>query len=638
MGNFLMLLFVAVVGIGVTLVSYYRMKNETPARNYEQGYTMHTLLNRVKYKLADLTKETDDIYALDDDEYEAIYARRSRVLNALKNCVYCIDEAKTIVKELIREEICLALPEERDIANVINFSDRYLEARIKFEIILYFYKKKHGKNALAKWIKENEIDQPKPAIDGLPWQKGYYVTEEDIDRIYRNLDYKLTYDTQIDILTVLIYQEYKGLGIVDTIRELNIDGLNLGVSGSILSNIASGMDTGVATPIEATKSVWVQFSGKYIHFKFLDFKRMSALKKIATTIISYNSPGALTEKTGFIVNTMPDKTRVLAMRPPVGSYWGVFCRKFTLSNNKLTYLLNPLKEVVEDGVIQMIPRYMNTKLPEELASWLMRAKINTAVTGRQSSGKTTTMKALVQYIDPCLNIRVIETAPEMYLRELYQHRNIFEAQEFGDITTTNIQNAFKKSDGGVLIVGEVANAEMAARMIEAAKVASEVTIFSSHHKTSRNLVQMLRNDLVTIVPGTPAHIAEALVVDALPIDYHQDFESATGERFIDRVTEIIALSEGIPYPEVHGMKLEEVLKSFTEIFREYAMRSTDRSSFTTRDIMVFDRVERRYKAANVMSAELIEHIISNLNAREAEEFRQFIIKYWYDRKEENIAC
>ena len=133
MGNFLMLLFVAVVGIGVTLVSYYRMKNETPARNYEQGYTMHTLLNRVKYKLADLTKETDDIYALDDDEYEAIYARRSRVLNALKNCVYCIDEAKTIVKELIREEICLALPEERDIANVINFSDRYLEARIKFE-------------------------------------------------------------------------------------------------------------------------------------------------------------------------------------------------------------------------------------------------------------------------------------------------------------------------------------------------------------------------------------------------------------------------------------------------------------------------------------------------------------------------
>lgn len=639
MGNVLMLLFVAVVGVGVSVVSYYRMKNETPARNYNQGYTMHTLLNRVKYKLADLTKETEDIYALDDDEYEAIYARRSRILNALKNCKYSIDEAKTIVKELIREELCLALPERKDIANVVNFNDRYLEPRIKFEIILHFYMKKYGKNALSKWIEDFKLDAERPAIDGLPWQKQYYVTEEDVERIYRKLSYTLTYDDEMDVLTTLIYQEYQGLGIIDTIRDLNIDGLNLGVSGSIMPTIASSMSTGVKHTIEASKSVWVQYKGKYIHFQFLDFKRMSALKKIAITIISYNSPGPLTEKVGYIVNTMPDQTRVLAIRPPVGSYWGVWCRKCSLSNCELSFLLNPLdKKTGPDGGVTMVPRYRNTKLPEELASWLMRTKTNTAVTGRQSSGKTTTMKALVQYMDPRLNIRVIETAPEMYLRELFPHRNIFESQEFGDITTTQIQNAYKKSDGGILIVGEVANAEMAARMIEAAKVASEVTIFSSHHKTTRNLVEMLRGDLVTVVPGTPAAIAEKLVVNALPMDYHQDFDSATGNRYIERVTEIIPLDEGVPYPEVKGKNIEELLRSMAEIFREYAMRSTDRSSFTTRDVMRFDKQELRYKPANLISAGLLEHMLGNLNAREQEEFRNFIIKYWYDKKESNIAC
>lgn len=632
MGNLLMLLFVAAISVGVVVVALYRMKNETPTRNEKVGYTMDTLLTRVKYKLADITKETDDVYALTDEEYDALYARRSRILTAMRNCVYAIDEDKIIVKELIREEVIEALPTPDDIFNVINFNDTSLSARIKFEILLYLYKRKHKKNALKVMIEENGWHNPRPAIDGMKWQTAYYVTDDDIDDLYRKVNPNLDYDSMIDVIVVLLYQKYKGLGIIDTIREMNIDGINCGVSGSVLSNVTSGMNTGVKTQIEASRSVWVQYNGRYIHFRFLDFGRIESIQRVASTIISYNSPGALTEKTGFIVNTMPDKTRVLAIRPPMGEYYGMFIRKFTLSNNELPSLLNPKDKKIVNGAEVFVPRHHNTQLPEEYAMWLMRGKVTTAVTGRQSSGKTTTMKALVQYIDPKLNIRVIETAPEMYLRELYPNRNIFESQETPFITTTDIQNAYKKSDGGVTMVGEVANSEMAARMIEAAKVASEQTLFTSHHKTSTNLVEMLRNDLVTVVPGTPAAVAEKLVVDAIPIDYHQDFDSTTGDRYIARVTAIIPLDEGVPYPDIDETSIQSILASYTRIFREYAMRTTDRRSFITRDTMVFDKTTQTYLPVNMLPSSLIEYIIGNLRGSEIDDFKRFVIRNWVDKK------
>lgn len=626
MENFLLLCLVAAIGIIAVVASYYKMKNETPERKVSQGYDMDTLLVRIKYKLADLTKETDDIYALDDEEYDAIYARRNRILMAMRNCVYGIDSAKIIVKELIREELALALPEEEDILNVINFKDKYLSERIKFEIILYFYKKKYGKNALPKFLAEHNLVRLRE-LSRDDKELGYYIDSEDINVAYRKLDYDLSYDQMLDVLTVLMYQSYRGFGLIDTIREMNINGLNCGTYGSVLSKVSSGMQENMQDHIDATRSVGIQHDGKYIHLRFLDFESVDEIKRITNLIIRYNSPGALTEKMPFKVNTMYDKTRVMAMRPSMGEYWAFFLRKFTLSNNSLNFLLNPTKLIKDaEGKTVKIFLNKNTQLPEKTAMWFMRGKVTTAVTGRQSSGKTTTMKSLVQYISPQLNIRVLEMAPEMYLRELYPFRNIFEAQETAWATTTQIQDAFKKSDAAVTIVGEVATAEMAARMIEAAKVASEMTMFSHHAKTTQNLVQMLRNNLVSVVPGTPANVAEGLVVDAVPVDYHQDFDEQG--RFIARVTEIIPLDEGVPYPDI---RLNNPLLSVAEILREYAMRRTDRTSFICRDLLRFDRIERAYYPAHLWSAGLIEHIISNLPPTEIEEFQRFIKDNWCNK-------
>ena len=63
-------------------------------------------------------------------------------------------------------------------------------------------------------------------------------------------------------------------------------------------------------------------------------------------------------------------------------------------------------------------------------------------------------------------------APELYLRELYPSRNILSLQETNTVSAAECQDALKKSDAAVSIVGEVATDSIAARMIQMGMTAS----------------------------------------------------------------------------------------------------------------------------------------------------------------------
>src|SRR5690606_24422094 len=113
-----------------------------------------------------------------------------------------------------------------------------------------------------------------------------------------------------------------------------------------------------------------------------------------------------------------------------------FVRKFTLSDNSPEFLIAS-------------PGTNRPDLPLGLLRWLMLGEVTQAFTGRQSSGKTTLMRACVRYIDPRYTIRVLEMSSELYLRETYQTRNILSAVETQHVSATEVQDSFKKSDGAV---------------------------------------------------------------------------------------------------------------------------------------------------------------------------------------------
>ena len=267
-------------------------------------------------------------------------------------------------------------------------------------------------------------------------------------------------------------------------------------------------------------------------------------------------------------------------------------------------------------------------LPMALIEFLMRGQVTCGVTGRQGSGKTTLMSSIIRFINPRYTIRVLEMAPELYLRELYPTRNILSVQETTTVTAAELQDALKKSDAAVSIVGEVATDIIAARMIQMGQVASIFTIFSHHANTPKDLVFALRNSLVNAGGFSNMSTAERQVIDVVKCDIHLDY-TPDGKRYIERISEIVPLAEGIPYPEVDKNDLDYT-KAVLD--REYYERSTDRVSFYSHDILKYDVSTHTYYVADRFSPALESKMRSVMTPEVLKAYDKFIFKNWGRRK------
>lgn len=609
--NSLLMLATIVVFLVVVTVLYMKSRSQTNRVEVEVFNTMDKVLEAVKMEMVEIVK--DDIsLGLSNEEFDRLYKRKARINEALKNCVHGVDASKALVIDLIRNFIAGKVPNEQVTALLGLDPEGEPSNQVKFEILMYKFKKIYGKDALVKWIDKYNFARERHATGADRLQDmAYYITVDDLNSSYAAENYQLDIEEQIDILAILIYQQYKGFGILDTLREMNINGFNIGTSGSILS---LGNQDRLPKEFKANNSVWLYDRGKYMHLRFLNFGTEEEARRIIQLICRWGNPGPLTAKRGYLVNTMYDKSRVLAVRPPVSEYWAVFIRKFTISDPSPEALI--IKEYTHRGEMAI-----------QLIEFLMRGCITCAVTGRQGSGKTTLMSSIIRYIDPRYTIRVLEMAPELYLREIYSTRNILSLQETTTVTAAECQDALKKSDAAVSIVGEVATDSIAARMIQMGMTASIFTIFSHHANTPKDLVLTLRNSLVNDGGFSNMETAEKQVTDVVKVDIHLDY-TPDGKRYIDRISEIVQLEEGTPYPEYNP---DDATNSMNEITAEYYRRKTDRVGFTTRLIMKYNLATHTYETVDRFSEYLENRIRSNLGTELSVNFDEFMLKEWGPR-------
>lgn len=600
----------AACGTGLT-ASYFRAKAKKEIVLEEKYEHFDEVMEAVKLYVVGLVKEESIASSLSDEELERLEKRKARQKNALKMAPCGVKEAKLVVKGMIREWIVANLDIEkvREFVGVTN--DAEPSTNVMFEIIMYDYQKKYGAYAFSKWMKEFKLDQPKPAV-GISRRgtSAYYVTKPEFENIYHVMNIELDDDEAIDILTTMIYEQYMGWGPIDTIAEMEINGYNIGVSGSLMSMGRQDNEQNKDVVSECTNSFWVYFESHYIHLQFLDFGTLTEIRRITQLLIRWGNPGPLTTKGGYKVNTMHDKSRILAIRPDAGEAWGVFVRKFSLD------IKSPESLIIKKGVT-------NGEICAKLIEYIMLGQITVAVTGRQGSGKTTLMKAIMGYLPPDWNIRVLEMAPELYLRETYPNREIFSVQETNTVSMEELQDAFKKADATVTVIGEVATDPVAARMIQLAMTGSLMTIFSHHANTAKDLVLTIRNSLVNAGGFSNMTTAEKQVTDVLKINIHLGFED--GKRFVKRITEIKQFDEGIPYPEYDETQPE---KARFNLDREYYYRETDRISFSTHDILRYNKDTDTYEIGEAFSPYLYNRLYEAMPNEDKKGFEQFIKYYW----------
>lgn len=578
----------------------------------EERYQFKAILTYVKEAINEITRTNLYELGLSEEAFKRRLNKRSELKKALKNCTYGSLEDKDYVKDFIKDILRTSYLSEESVNDVIHFNrSGFLSIQDKFEILIHDYKKTHGYDGLSVMISENHLDELKSIIEEGKTQ-SYIITGEEIEQIYRLRRPSLTYEDKLLIVTQRIYQMYKGFGVVDEIRDMNLDGISGGVSGvSGLQAYSEVMDQsylGQMTHMPRSyESVWIFYKGKSIHLSFLSFGSDNELRRICQNIYRYNKAGQLSEDKGFKVNEMKDGSRIVVVRPSFSESWAFFVRKFHIANVTLEGLItDPGSDVAVN-----------------LLKYLMKGARILSVTGSQGSGKTTLLMAMVREIYATLTLRIQEMAFELHLRNVYPMRNILTFKETDTITGQAGLDVQKKTDGSVNILGEVATDEVAVWMLQMSQVASLFTVFTHHAKTVNDLVLSLRNALLKCDVFRDEKVAEQQVVGILNFDVHLE-RDVTGKRYISRISEIVAIDQEKPYSRDYrkGANNDERILLFMDTMTDYFTRRTDRKIYRSRNIIEFQ--QGRYVVTNPMGKKNIKEMMAHMTLEDQQGFKEFL--------------
>ena len=444
--NILLILMVLII-FGILI--YYMIKKNKNAEAEEQvvdekSYILDSMLDFIKQRLDEITKVNLYDIGLSEEELKRRKAKKYELRKALKGCTYGDVNDKKYVKELIYDLLYKEYGvNEINISKAIPFDvPSLLTAQDKFDILLHMYKKDFGYEALTQMIKKYNLAVLK-YVEGES-KPSYVITEEEINQIYEQENFKLDFADKLNIVTQRIYQFYKGYSSIDEIRDMNIDGVSGGVSGlpeSFLSQVAQ-TDGDYLEQISEHKvpracdSIWIFFQGKSIRLAFLSFGKESELKRVCQNIYKYNNPGQLSDTNGYKINEMKDGSRVVVVRPSMSETWAFFVRKFDVKRATLEQI------ITVDGKEEAI----------NLLKFLVKGARILALTGEQGCGKTTMLMAMIENIYETMNLRITETAFELHLRKIYPTRNILSMRETETISGQECLDVQKKTDGSVNII------------------------------------------------------------------------------------------------------------------------------------------------------------------------------------------
>jgi len=580
-----------------------------------QKYKIENIKIFIRNTIDELLKNTIDEKNLTIEEYEKKKVRKEKLNQCLKRCGIGDLGSKEFVKSYMEDLITKVYGiNEENINFIINFNKATsLTIQDKFEIILHHYKKRYGYNGLKILIKEYNLD----TLRYWEEERMYFISHNDIEFIFNKESIELCFEDKLKIITQRVYSIYKGLGVIDEIRDMRVNGLSLGVSGipeDFLSSSQidlSSLRSRLEYIPKSYDSIWLYYEGKEMHLNFMSFGSYKELERVCKNSYKFNNPGQFSQSDGYIFNTTADNCRVVVFRPPFCESWVCFIRKYDVDGN--------LKEIIKGG---------NAEKVIELSKYMIKGCTNISITGQQGSGKTTLLIGLVREILPTYTLRVAEKFFETHLRIKMPNRNIVTIQETPDISGDRALDVLKKTNGLVTIVGEVAEDSDVKYIVKVAQVASKFTLFTHHAKKFSDLVKSLRNSLLNINMFTNENVAEEQIISVLDFDIHLEI-TAEGQRYIERITECIPVEEenfSMDFQSYGNMneKLNAFMKTTVEFFEKITMKKKYRAV----NIVEYNIDKAKYEFKNSISEERIREMYKNMLKEDRESFKKFIEEFF----------
>lgn len=551
--------------------------------DHNEKYTLDKLQQYVSENLEYLKK-----FEVDDKRNEF---RRQNIIKISKACGKGDLGAKLAMKNYITDLITNTYGVNEDnIDYIMNFDSPQNNVE-KFDILLYLYNKEFKEYALEKLIFKYGLNKFRN-IDG---RKQCCITDKDIEEIYQNEESYLSFVDKLNILVQRIYQDTKGLGVIDEIRDQAVNGLSLGVSGVPIDFIGKLTEINIRSEGQELKkykmsydSIWLYFKGKEICLDFLGFGSQYELERVCKLMYTSKETGQLTRQDGFDFNYAVDLSRISIYRPPFAEGWCLFLRKFDE---------DPELDTLFDGE--------NSELVKEFVEFLAKGLQKTAITGPQGAGKSTFLVAYIKRMYSNITLRLWEDFFEAFLRLKIppeERRNIMTIKSTSTINGEKGIESLKKSNGDTFIISEVAD-DMVIKLIIKIAAVTEAVLFTHHANTADDLVAAFSDGLINTGAAKDEDRAEREALRALGFDTHL-YKSADGERFPDVISEYITYdSDG---------------ENDNIIF--------NKKNYKVADIFRYDFMRNKYVVLNKISDKRKSDIMRNLHVEDKEKFKDFIFR------------
>lgn len=585
----IILIVIAVIAI------YIVFHSKEPYEHYEltqDEFSISYLADQVQKEINHILRTNILELNLNRYETEKREENKSKLSASIRSCSHGDMAAKEYLKGYIKDILMRKFKiTEENIDNVIPFYDsKLLNETEKFEILLHKLYKTHKADAFVYLMEKYKLDQLTKNEEG---EEVFDVVKGRMTEIYEAENVTLEFADKLDIITQFIYAPKFGNSVIDTLLDMKIDGVSGGVSG-IPYGFYTYQDEILFSGDSITysfESVWTFLKGKTIHLSFLSFGCQEELERVCKNIYNNGNVGQLTEMEGYKVADLKDGSRVTVSRPSFCESWCFLVRKHQ------NFKISSLPEIITKQGCEKVITFIKAAV---------KGKQIIAVTGSMGSGKTALLRAILKILPAIGTLRIHEHVFELGMRKQLKNRNIITFRDIESIKTQDALNMIKTTDGNYTVIGEVATAEQTAYVIQKAKTASDQTMFSSHPETTQALITGMRNDLLKVGGFNNEKIAEEQVVSVLDLDIHMLHNRFTGERWVDRITEIVPVGK-TPYPS--AMK-----EAMIEFFR----RMTDRETYNAVDVIVLENDS--YVVKNNLSPERKNRIASLLDGTEKEDF------------------
>ncbi len=387
------------------------------------------------------------------------------------------------------------------INKVMPFNEPHnLTAREKFEIILFKNSStgSNGRNGAFKSLLSKYACCSKARETEGYESLRYEYNEDDIERIYENENYLLSFTDKVEIVTQRLYEEIFGLMHIDMLAYSDINEVGFSNNGKYIY-------------------CWC---GKKIWLSFLQISENDA-RVIQDRAISFEKHcPQLDVSHPEILCHRGDGARITVTQRPYFSARNLCIRIFNQSNAGFKDLITIDK--------------LRT-----LITALVKAGESICLQGGLGTGKTTTLNVMYELLDDSLHIGTAEDYFEQHVMEKYPFKRIVEGQAINDKNLLDVVKTMLRMSVDVANIGEVRDGNALFAFIQLVQSVSVAAWFTTHITNPETTVPRLKNMLI----GTGRYFSEqSAVMDIIHyINMIFQHEIIDGQIMITKVVEIVPL-------------------------------------------------------------------------------------------------